>query len=185
MALYKFRIIIIIIIIIITNNSSLTPRLSFCYLYWRLHFWWHLTFFLIIPDSVQNVYRKIVFFGLVGCLWVFRAAEQLDTTSSIRHKRVCSRSFRLCSQHDKTIFVVFQYARMCFCIVMCPPVLCHMFCKFGFALDENNCQICKCNPNPCAVSPHIYFAFSHSWLYSFWSNHLRHSKVTHRSFRHA
>jgi len=66
MALYKFRIIIIIIIIIITNNSSLTPRLSFCYLYWRLHFWWHLTFFLIIPDSVQNVYRKIVFLGVSG-----------------------------------------------------------------------------------------------------------------------
>ncbi|MBI5526199.1 MAG: hypothetical protein HY897_07675 [Deltaproteobacteria bacterium] len=30
----------------------------------------------------------------------------------------------------------------------CEPVLCELFCEYGFAIDERGCEICKCNEPP-------------------------------------
>ncbi|XP_071965848.1 uncharacterized protein [Antedon mediterranea] len=35
-------------------------------------------------------------------------------------------------------------------VAVCPP-LCKMACSFGNVLDENNCPICECKPNPSTV----------------------------------
>ena len=32
--------------------------------------------------------------------------------------------------------------------VMCEPVVCELFCEFGFKTDRNGCEICECNPKP-------------------------------------
>jgi hypothetical protein len=31
---------------------------------------------------------------------------------------------------------------------MCEPVLCDLYCEYGFARDERGCEICKCNEPP-------------------------------------
>lgn len=30
----------------------------------------------------------------------------------------------------------------------CQPVMCDLYCEFGFAKDERGCETCDCNPNP-------------------------------------
>ncbi|CAH1797666.1 unnamed protein product [Owenia fusiformis] len=35
----------------------------------------------------------------------------------------------------------------------CDPVLCKMYCEFGFESDENGCETCMCKMNPCKASP--------------------------------
>ncbi len=30
----------------------------------------------------------------------------------------------------------------------CAPVLCDLFCEFGFRVDEDGCEVCECNPEP-------------------------------------
>ncbi len=39
----------------------------------------------------------------------------------------------------------------------CPPVLCDLFCEFGFKVDANGCEICECNRQPqvdCTMPPY-------------------------------
>jgi hypothetical protein len=31
------------------------------------------------------------------------------------------------------------------CIPVCEPVMCDLFCEFGFQVDERGCEVCKCN----------------------------------------
>ncbi len=37
------------------------------------------------------------------------------------------------------------------CMQNCQPVVCDLFCEFGFKVDANGCNLCECNPNPMAV----------------------------------
>lgn len=30
----------------------------------------------------------------------------------------------------------------------CPPVLCRLFCRYGFKRDKHGCELCQCNPAP-------------------------------------
>ncbi len=34
------------------------------------------------------------------------------------------------------------------CVPACSPVVCNLFCEFGFKLDANGCEICECNEPP-------------------------------------
>jgi hypothetical protein len=39
----------------------------------------------------------------------------------------------------------------------CPPVLCDLFCEFGFKVDANGCEICECNRQiqvDCSMPPY-------------------------------
>ena len=36
--------------------------------------------------------------------------------------------------------------------VPCQPVMCELYCDYGFAIDDNGCSVCACNPvnpSPC------------------------------------
>ncbi len=32
--------------------------------------------------------------------------------------------------------------------VPCAPVMCELYCPYGFAQDDSGCEVCSCNPNP-------------------------------------
>ena len=50
----------------------------------------------------------------------------------------------------------------------CSPVMCLMFCEYGFVQDSNGCDMCKCAPNPCQVIL-CFFIFwdCHAFVVSF------------------
>ncbi|CAH1798374.1 unnamed protein product [Owenia fusiformis] len=35
----------------------------------------------------------------------------------------------------------------------CSQIMCEMYCQFGFQMDSNGCEICKCKTNPCMADP--------------------------------